>query len=104
VTAYISATQWESFHVDLVGSDITMTGAPETEAPSTRYKDLVDLVAIVTVTRVDADAQRIALASEAERRHITLPRRFEVPARELWERGYNAEAARWRAGRPDPSL
>jgi len=94
VTAYVGATQWASFHVDLVGSDITMTGEPEpvpplarvampeveqhgyrayplvdhiadkvaatfgrysdTEAPSTRYKDLVDLVAIVTAVPVEA--------------------------------------------------
>jgi hypothetical protein len=134
VTAYIGATQWASFHVDLVGSDITMTGEPEdvpplarvampdleqhgyrayplvdhvadkvaatfdrwgeSEVPSTRYKDLVDLVAIVTEATVDADAQTTALASEAERRRISLPRGFDVPARDLWERGYAAEVAR----------
>ncbi len=134
VTAYIGATQWASFHVDLVGSDITMTGVPEavpplarvampdveqhgyrayplvdhiadkvaatldrygaSEAPSTRYKDLVDLVAIVTEAPVDADAQNTALASEAERRGVKLPRGFDVPDRDLWERGYAAEAGR----------
>jgi nucleotidyltransferase AbiEii toxin of type IV toxin-antitoxin system len=107
VTAYIGATQWASFHVDLVGSDITMTGEPEpvpplarvampdveqhgyqayplvdhvadkvaatfdrygnSEAPSTRYKDLVDLVAIVTEASVEAAAQMTALDSEARR-------------------------------------
>ena len=88
VTAYIGATAWAEFHVDLVGSDLRMTGAPEDvpplarvvmpdveqhgyhayppvdhiadkvaamferhgemSRPSVRYKDLVDLVAIVT--------------------------------------------------------
>lgn len=134
VTAHIGATQWASFHVDLVGSDITMTGEPEPvpplarvampdveqhgyrayplvdhvadkvaatfdrygdgEAPSTRYKDLVDLVAIVNAAPLGAEAQKTALASEAARRHINLPRRFAVPARELWEHGYAAEAER----------
>jgi hypothetical protein len=134
VTASVGTTVWAQFHVDLVGSDVTMTGEPEdmpalarvvmpdveqhgyrvyplvdhiadkvaatfdrygdSEAPSTRYKDLVDLVAIVTVASVEAQAQMTALASEARRRRITLPQRFGVPARELWERGYAAEAGR----------
>lgn len=134
VTASVGATIWAEFHVDLVGSDLVMTGQPEAvpplarvlmpdveqhgyrayplvdhvadkfaamlerygdlEMPSTRYKDLVDLVAIVTEASVSADGQGIALASEAKRRGITLPARFDVPDRELWERGYAAEADR----------
>jgi len=134
VTAYVGATVWAAFHVDLVGSDVTMTGEPEQmpalarvampdveqhgyrvyplvdhiadkvaatfdrygdgEAPSTRYKDLVDLVAIVTEASVEAKPQIAALASEARRRWIALPRRFAVPARDLWEPGYAAEAGR----------
>jgi hypothetical protein len=134
VTALVGTTPWASFHVDLVGSDVTMTGEPEDVpalarvlmpdveqhgyrayplvdhiadkvaatfdrygdggAPSTRYKDVVDLVAIVTEAVVDAEAQTTALASEAERRRITLPKRFAVPDIELWERGYAAEAGR----------
>jgi hypothetical protein len=134
VAAYIGATPWATFHVDLVGSDVTMTGEPEDmpalarvvmpdieqhgyrvyplvdhvadkvaatfdrygdlEAPSTRYKDLVDLVAIATGASVEAAAQMTALASEAKRRGITLPQRFGVPTRALWERGYAAEAGR----------
>lgn len=35
-----------------------------------------------------------ALASEATRRGITLPQRFVVPASDLWEPGYAAEAGR----------
>jgi hypothetical protein len=62
--------------------------------PSTRYRDLVDLVSIVTGTTVEAGAQRIALASEFERRQLPLPAAFDVPDRPLWEAGYNAEARR----------
>lgn len=107
------------FHVDLVGSDLRMTGAPEPmppiarvlmpdveqhgyrvyplvdhiadkvmatfqrygghQRPSTRYKDLVDLVSIVIGASVAAEPQLAALASEAHRRGVTLPARFDVP-------------------------
>jgi len=62
--------------------------------PSTRFKDLVDLVAIVTEASVDADPQTFALQSEAERRSVRLPDEFDVPDRALWETGYAAEAGR----------
>lgn len=134
VTAYIGTTVWASFRVDLVGSDLRMTGEPEAVpplarvvmpdveqhgyrayplvdhvadkvaamfglhgergAPSTRYKDLVDIVAIVISASLDAGPQLTALRSEADRRGITLPVRFGVPDRALWERGYAAEAGR----------
>jgi len=133
-TAYVGTTAWAAFHIDLVGSDLTMTGEPEdvpplapvpipdvvqhgyraypltdhiadkfaailqrygdAQMPSTRYRDLVDLVAIVTAASVAADPQAIALASEARRRGIRLPSSFGVPDRELWVRGYAAEAER----------
>lgn len=62
--------------------------------PSTRFKDLVDLVAIVAGASVDAEAQIAALASEASRREITLPPRLTVPDRAMWETGYAAEVRR----------
>jgi hypothetical protein len=62
--------------------------------PSTRFKDLVDLVAIVSEVSVDAVPQMRAFQSEAERRGLLLPKRFSVPDRELWEAGYDAEARR----------
>jgi hypothetical protein len=62
--------------------------------PSTRFKDLVDLVAIVRGASVAAGPQVTALASEATRRGIALPLRFAVPDRAIWVRGYGAEAAR----------
>ncbi len=62
--------------------------------PSTRFKDLVDLVAIALGTSVAAEAQLMALRSVADRRGIALPARFRVPDRALWEPGYAAEAGR----------
>lgn len=134
ITAYIGTTVWQSFRVDLVGADVTMTGEPEDvpplagvlmpnveqhgyrayplvdhiadkivatfqrygagQRPSTRYRDLVDLVAIVGGASVDADAQMKALSSQTDRRGITLPKRFAVPDRSLWEPGYEAVARR----------
>jgi hypothetical protein len=134
VTAYIGTTVWVSFHVDLVGSDLRMTGEPEPVPPlarvvmpdveqhgyrayplvdhvsdklvamfelhgsrgmpSTRFKDLVDFVAIVLSASVEAAPQLTALRSEAARRGITLPTHFRVPDLALWEQGYAAEAGR----------
>jgi Nucleotidyl transferase AbiEii toxin, Type IV TA system len=65
-----------------------------TGAPSTRYKDLVDLVAIVLARSVEARPQLAALRSEAARRGLRLPERLVVPDRARWEPGYAAEARR----------
>ena len=62
--------------------------------PSTRYRDLVDLVAIVLAASVEAEPQLTALRSEAQRRGLQLPGRFTVPDRGLWQSGYPAEAGR----------
>jgi hypothetical protein len=62
--------------------------------PSTRYRDLVDLVAIAIGASVNAETQLIALAAQAERRGVALRARFDVPDRALWEPGYAAEAGR----------
>ena len=62
--------------------------------PSTRYRDLVDLVAIVLNVSVEAGPQLTALRSEAQRRSLQLPGRFAVPDQGLWQRGYAAEAGR----------
>jgi len=134
VTALVGNTVWVQFHVDLVGTDLRMTGEPEdvpplarvvmpdveqhgyrayplvdhvadkvcaiverhgpTQAPSTRFRDLVDLVAIVLAVSVEAAPQMAALRSEAQRRGLQLPERFAVPDRALWEPGYAAEAGR----------
>lgn len=130
VTAYVGATQWAQFHVDLVGTDLRVIGEPDEvpaianvdmsnidqvgyrvyplidhvadkvmaiverhgDRPSTRFKDLVDLVAIVTEVSVDAEPQVAAVQAEAARRGIILPRHFDVPDRLLWRTGYEKEA------------
>jgi hypothetical protein len=134
INSVIGATTWVVFHVDVVGSDLRMTGQPEDVPPlargviseveqrgyrayplvdhvadkvaatyerhgsygrpSTRYRDLVDLVAIVNGASVRADAQASALRSEFDRRGLNLPAQFDVPDRGLWEPGYAAEARR----------
>lgn len=134
IDARIGATTWAAFHVDLVGSDIRMTGEPESVPPliagavpgipqagykayplvdhvadkvaatyerhgesqrsSARFRDLVDLVSIVTGASIPADRQGPALLSEFRRRKLALPRFFEAPDRLLWRRGYDAEATR----------
>jgi hypothetical protein len=133
-TAFVGNAVWAAFHVDLVGTDLRMTGQPEdvpplarvvmpqvrqhgykaypladhvadkvcamlerhgpAAEPSTRYKDLVDLVAIVMAASVTAVAQIAALRSEAQRRGLRLPARLAVPVPALWEPGYAAEARR----------
>lgn len=64
------------------------------QRPSTRYKDLLDLVSVATTTAVVADEQLHALRSEAARRSISFPSRFDVPDLELWQAGYAREARR----------
>ena len=66
----------------------------EFENPSTRYRDLVDLVSIATGASIHAQSLSTAIRSEFERRSLVLPETFNVPDRELWERGYAAEVAR----------
>ena len=71
-----------------------MSATASYRRPSTRFRDLVDLVAIVGGASVDANAQAAALQSEFERRGLMLPPSFDVPDRALWEPGYAAEARR----------
>jgi hypothetical protein len=61
---------------------------------SIRYKDLVDLVALVSRAAIPAGPQQRALDSEAQRRHLALPDRFDVPDLAQWRVGYAAEARR----------
>jgi len=62
--------------------------------PSTRFKDLVDLVAITNRGTVPAALQMGALAKEAGRRRLVLPDSFDVPDRAMWVRGYRSDAQR----------
>jgi hypothetical protein len=65
-----------------------------TGLPSTRYKDLVDLVVLSAAVHVDASSALAALHSEARRRGLRLPARFRAPDVNLWTPGYAAEARR----------
>jgi hypothetical protein len=132
VDAFIGVTLWARFHIDLVGSDLRMTGQPESvpalakldrpgfvqgdylayplvdhvadkvaaiyethgdgNYPSSRYKDLVDLVSIAQGSSVDAATQIKAVHSEFARRGLRLPSDFAVPDTNDWPRGYAREA------------
>lgn len=48
-------------------------------APSTRYRDLVDLALIITTSPLDAQATARALRLEAQRRNIALPSSLHMP-------------------------
>lgn len=62
--------------------------------PSTRFRDLVDLVSIVERASIPAEGQFAALLSEFQRRQLSLPETFDIPDRKLWSAGYAAEARR----------
>lgn len=64
------------------------------QLPSTRFRDLIDLMSIATTIPVGADLQRRALRSEAARRGVTLPRAFVVPNVAEWRRGFERESRR----------
>jgi hypothetical protein len=140
VTAYLGATEFARFHVDLV-TDIAMTGQPEDSPPlvpldlpgipaptyrlypiadhiadkvcallevhpraagvaqpSTRYRDLADLVVIAHTQRFGAEPLARALGSESRRRGIGLPEAFPGPIAPVWRAGYA------RVARDVPSL
>ena len=62
--------------------------------PSTRFRDLVDLVAICLTSSLSAKSLITAVSSEAARRGLFLPDRIRVPDHQVWARGYAAEARR----------
>lgn len=62
-----------------------------TQAASSRYRDLVDLVLIITHFQVDAGETAAALAAESARRTMTLPTTLQTPGAQ-WQTGYPATA------------
>ena len=54
--------------------------------PSSREKDLVDIVTLANTQSIPSSELRAALLSEAERRHLVLPPVLEVPI--AWGRAY----------------
>ncbi|WP_170284572.1 nucleotidyl transferase AbiEii/AbiGii toxin family protein [Kribbella amoyensis] len=88
-------TLWRAYPlVDHVADKVCAILETHGGRPSTRYKDLIDLVAITQQSSVPADLQRRAFVKEARRRTLTLPKSFDVPDVELWTRGYRSEARR----------
>ncbi|MGH3500273.1 MAG: nucleotidyl transferase AbiEii/AbiGii toxin family protein [Nocardioidaceae bacterium] len=61
-------------------------------SPSTRYRDLVDLLLIITTCSLAAEPTIAALHSEANRRRLTLPQQI-LPPGPRWSTGY-AQTAR----------
>lgn len=64
-------------------------------APSTRFRDLADLVRIVATSEVEATRLLSALRSEETRRGIQLPTEMIVPD-PVWVAGYRGESRRAR--------
>lgn len=56
--------------------------------PSSRYRDLADIVVFAHTTVVDAAMLTRAIHSEAKRRSISLPEQFVVPDSADWPAGY----------------
>ncbi len=56
--------------------------------PSTRYRDLADLVVFAHTAVIDADEMMTALDSEAARRGLALPQTVSIVADTNWRRGY----------------
>jgi len=59
--------------------------------PSTRYRDLVDIVEIATTQTIDAEPLSVALFTKYHLRELHAPARFESPG-ERWPDGYEALA------------
>lgn len=88
-------TQWRAYPlVDHVADKVCAILERHDGRPSTRFKDLIDLVAIAQRTTVPAALQMKALGKEAARRNHVLPEAFDVPDRAIWARGYKSEARR----------
>ncbi|PZS07256.1 MAG: nucleotidyl transferase AbiEii/AbiGii toxin family protein [Acidimicrobiales bacterium] len=67
-------------------------------SPSTRYRDLADLLLISQQEPIIGRAVQVALNSEQRRRigigtDLRMPRRFEIPALSSWRQNYPAAAA-----------
>lgn len=88
-------TSWQAYPlVDHIADKICAMLESHAGRPSTRYKDLIDLVAITGRAVVRSGPAKRAVASEAARRHLALPTSFTVPDARAWHAGYRAEARR----------
>lgn len=76
--------------VDQIADKVCATLAEYSGRPSSRERDLVDLVILATTEDMRADKLRRALIAEARVRGLALPDRFSVPA--FWGRRYAKDA------------
>lgn len=70
----------------------------EDNAPSSRYRDLVDLILIIQAEHIDGPELHAVLRTEVARRQarnivITLPQAFTSPDPDTWPVGYRKQAA-----------
>lgn len=72
--------------VDQIADKVCATMTAYKERPSSREKDLVDLVVFATTQNINGAALRLAIETEARRRQMELFDRFAVPA--AWGAGY----------------
>lgn len=77
---------------DALADKISATVELHNGRPSTRFRDLVDIVLIARHQKVLAETAKAALASERDRRGLELPTSFDVPDRATWTRGYATAA------------
>lgn len=64
---------------------------PETVTPSTRYRDLVDLLLIMTTCTINAEHTLAAIGAQQTRRNMRLPEAIASPGPN-WPAGYRALA------------
>ena len=76
--------------VNQIADKVCATIATYTTGPSSRERDLVDLVIMASTQPVEAKALRSAINAEARRRGLGQPTRLIVPA--AWGRVYEREA------------
>jgi hypothetical protein len=76
--------------VDSVADKVMAIMEPHQGRPSTRFRDLVDLVLIAHSQQVHADALATAFASERRRRRLSKVDALAVPDEGLWQAGYQA--------------
>jgi hypothetical protein len=79
--------------VDSVSDKVMAIMEKHGARPSTRFRDLVDLVLVAHSQQVRADELATALASERLRRELPLGNELAVPDETLWRAGYRTVAA-----------
>lgn len=92
VAAFLGEKEFQRFNVaDKHAAMIDTYG--DGDRPSTRYRDLVDLVLVATTQHVNAEDLRAALLSECRHRGLGVPTTVEAPD-DSWQTGYAREAAK----------